>query len=220
MGKKWGNKQWYEYHKAKASDAAIQTYAAPEKAALDAIDKKISELQNKVKQLSSTLTGWSGLLSLIIPNQTSLEIAATRKIIEDLYILKTNLHISFRDKIDKAAARGIDEYHRRREIKADEDTAAAKERRIRYLERSPAIRSAQAAIKAHLIDMHLESGQIVCYYCNVSLEPEEVHIEHKLPVIRGGTNRRQNLALSCPTCNFRKGTKSEPEFRRYLEQKK
>jgi hypothetical protein len=48
MAKKWGNKQWYEYHKAKAVDAAIQTYAGPEKAVLDTIDKKFPSCKIKL----------------------------------------------------------------------------------------------------------------------------------------------------------------------------
>jgi 5-methylcytosine-specific restriction endonuclease McrA len=220
VGRKWGNKQWYEYHKGKAAEAGIQAYANSEKNALDIIDGKISELQRKQEKLSSTLSGWTGLLSLIVPNQTTREISVIRKSLEELYFQRANLHASSREKINNAAARGVNDYHARREIKAEEEANAAKERRIRYLERSPAIRSAQSAIKEHLIAMNLEVGQIVCYYCSVSLEPEEVHIEHKLPVVRGGTNSRKNLALACSTCNLRKGTKTEPEFRRYLEQKR
>lgn len=220
MSKKWGNKQWYNYHKDKAADAAVRTYAAPEQNALDAIEIRISELKRKLRHLSATLTGWSELISLIIPNQTSREISEIRKSIEELYLEKSRLQIASNEKIKKAAARGIEEYHIKRQIKTEDDNAAAEERRIRYLERSPAIRSAQSSIKAHLIAMNLEVGEIVCYYCNISLEPEEVHIEHKLPVIRGGTNSRKNLALSCASCNLKKGKKTEPEFRRYLEQKR
>jgi 5-methylcytosine-specific restriction endonuclease McrA len=220
MGRKWGNKQWYEYHKSKAAEAGVQIYAASEKNALDAIDKKISELQKKLEQLSATISGLSGLISILVPNQTTREISVIRKSLEDLYFQRSTLHLAAREKIEKAAARGINEYHIKREIRADEEIAAAKEKRIRYLERSPAIRSAQSAIKEHLIAKHLETGPIICYYCNVSLEPEEVQIEHKLPVVRGGTNSRKNLELACSTCNLRKGTKTEPEFRRYLEQKR
>jgi HNH endonuclease len=33
------------------------------------------------------------------------------------------------------------------------------------------------------------------------------HIEHVVPLSRGGSNSIDNLVLSCPTCNLRKGTK-------------
>lgn len=219
MSRKWGKKQWYEYHKGKAAESGVQIYAASEKNALDTINKRISELQKEEKQLSATLTGWLGLRSIFVSNQTTLEISAIRNSLEELYLQRGKLYQASGNKINKAADRGISDYHVEREIKAEEEANAAKERRIRYLERSPAIRSAQSAIKEHLIAI-VEVGEIVCYYCNVSLEPEEVHIEHKLPVARGGTNSRKNLALACATCNLRKGKKTESEFRHYLEQKK
>jgi 5-methylcytosine-specific restriction endonuclease McrA len=33
-----------------------------------------------------------------------------------------------------------------------------------------------------------------------------------LPVSRGGTHARENLCCACPTCNLRKGTRTEEEF--------
>ncbi len=33
-----------------------------------------------------------------------------------------------------------------------------------------------------------------------------------VPLSRGGTNGRENLCLSCPDCNLRKGTKTVNEF--------
>jgi len=220
MGKKWGSKQWYEYHKSNAAEAGVQKYASPEKTALDSIDNRIYELQKEQKRLSATLSGWSGLLTLFVPNQTTREISAIRNSLEELYLQRTKIFQASREAIDKAASRGIGEYHITREIRAEEEAEAAKERRIRYLERSPAIRSAQSAIKERLIAITLEAGGIVCYYCNVSLEPEEVHIEHKTPVARGGTNSKKNLALSCARCNLSKGKKTEAEFRGYVENKK
>jgi len=39
------------------------------------------------------------------------------------------------------------------------------------------------------------------------------HIEHVVPLSRGGSNSIDNLVLSCPTCNLRKGTKLLHEWR-------
>lgn len=39
------------------------------------------------------------------------------------------------------------------------------------------------------------------------------HIEHLLPVTRGGGNVIENLALACADCNLKKGTQTESEFR-------
>jgi 5-methylcytosine-specific restriction endonuclease McrA len=56
-----------------------------------------------------------------------------------------------------------------------------------------------------------------CYLCNTSLEGQIIHIEHRIPVSRGGTNWLANVAPACPTCNLRKGAKTEREFREHLK---
>lgn len=44
-----------------------------------------------------------------------------------------------------------------------------------------------------------------CYYCHDVLE--QYHIDHIVPIIRGGSNEPSNLVLTCPSCNLSKGTK-------------
>jgi len=56
-----------------------------------------------------------------------------------------------------------------------------------------------------------------CIYCK-ELLPERFHIDHKMPVIRGGTNDRMNLQLLCGPCNSKKHTKTHEEYMQYLEQ--
>ncbi len=47
-----------------------------------------------------------------------------------------------------------------------------------------------------------------CYYCSTSLLNEEgqnnYHIDHYVPLSRGGRNEISNLVLACPPCNRRK----------------
>lgn len=52
--------------------------------------------------------------------------------------------------------------------------------------------------------------QGICFYCKASLEKS--HLEHKTPISRGGLHDRNNLCLSCPPCNLKKGTKTVEEF--------
>ena len=53
----------------------------------------------------------------------------------------------------------------------------------------------------------------LCLYCNRELQ--EYHLEHKLPISRGGLHDDKNLCLSCPRCNLRKKDKTVEEFLKY-----
>lgn len=219
MARKWNSQDWYRYHKNKAAEAAISTYASAEKSALDVLDAKIADLDRERKSLEATQSGWSGLLASLLPTQTTRELSTIRRELDRLRQERVKLYVESRDAIRSAASHGISAYNADREARAEETAKKVKERRIRYLERSPAIRSAQAAIRLYIIDEYSSQGEITCYYCKVSLQPEEIHIEHKTPVVRGGTNSRSNLALACQRCNLSKGRKTESEFRRYMEGK-
>ena len=50
-----------------------------------------------------------------------------------------------------------------------------------------------------------------CVYCGKDCS-NLYHIEHKIPLSKGGTNRIDNLAISCPTCNYKKNDKTDLEF--------
>ena len=55
-----------------------------------------------------------------------------------------------------------------------------------------------------------------CAYCGNTLLAG-YHVEHKIPLIRGGSNSLENLCLACPTCNLRKGAKTDQEFLAILQ---
>ena len=52
-----------------------------------------------------------------------------------------------------------------------------------------------------------------CHYCGEFLYLDmPYHIDHKTPISRGGSNTIDNIALTCPSCNFKKNAKTEEEF--------
>lgn len=53
-----------------------------------------------------------------------------------------------------------------------------------------------------------------CAYCGA--RPEQLHADHRTPVSRGGSNAIDNIHPACPSCNFRKHTMTEDEFRARL----
>ena len=53
----------------------------------------------------------------------------------------------------------------------------------------------------------VKRAQAYCEYCKTFV-PDTFEIEHIIPVIQGGTNDLDNLALSCGGCNSRKSSKT------------
>lgn len=64
--------------------------------------------------------------------------------------------------------------------------------------------------KADIRDLYASQGAR-CYYCSISIE-EGYHIEHMIPISRGGTNGPENVCLACAPCNRTKHTKTAEEF--------
>lgn len=62
------------------------------------------------------------------------------------------------------------------------------------------------------IQVIYESQQGCCYYCK---EPvgTKYHVDHVVPLSRGGSNDPSNLVIACPTCNQSKADKLPHEWR-------
>jgi 5-methylcytosine-specific restriction endonuclease McrA len=54
-----------------------------------------------------------------------------------------------------------------------------------------------------------------CVYCGMDLLRSKYHVDHIVPVSKGGSNGPGNIQLTCPTCNLSKGAKSHDEFVAY-----
>lgn len=50
-----------------------------------------------------------------------------------------------------------------------------------------------------------------CWYCQKSIE-DGYHIDHRIPLSRGGTNDPSNLVLTCPFCNLSKNDRLPHEW--------
>lgn len=51
-----------------------------------------------------------------------------------------------------------------------------------------------------------------CLTCNVDFASTGYHIDHVIPLAKGGAHCDENVQLLCPTCNKRKATRSLFEF--------
>lgn len=61
------------------------------------------------------------------------------------------------------------------------------------------------------------SRVVICVYCRLAVLGRKAHIDHVIPLARGGEHKRANLAAACETCNRRKRALTGDEFRALLE---
>jgi hypothetical protein len=50
-----------------------------------------------------------------------------------------------------------------------------------------------------------------CFYCGVRVG-DKYHSDHVTPLVKKGSNGKENIVIACPTCNLSKGAKSPQEF--------
>lgn len=55
-----------------------------------------------------------------------------------------------------------------------------------------------------------------CYYCTQKVKWGDHHIEHVIPLSRGGSNDISNIVISCAPCNLSKGSKLPHEWGKRL----
>lgn len=60
--------------------------------------------------------------------------------------------------------------------------------------------------------LRLRQNAKVCYWCGVSLKKVKVHIDHYVPLSKGGLHTMSNLVVSCGKCNQIKSAKDPIKF--------
>lgn len=56
-----------------------------------------------------------------------------------------------------------------------------------------------------------------CYYCNATIHPSELTMDHIVPLIRGGKSIKSNLVTACKDCNNKKKHLLPIEWEEYLQ---
>jgi 5-methylcytosine-specific restriction endonuclease McrA len=57
----------------------------------------------------------------------------------------------------------------------------------------------------------------ICFYCGNLFSPEELTMDHLVPIIRGGRSVRGNVAPACKECNNRKKHMLPLEWEEFLK---
>ena len=85
-----------------------------------------------------------------------------------------------------------------------------KQRTIMF-NRNSASRGVRLAVKHGLLEKMMNFQSSKCAYCQVNIS-DEFHVDHLIPVSKGGGNSPENLQLLCPSCNLRKSAMMPEDF--------
>jgi 5-methylcytosine-specific restriction protein A len=55
-------------------------------------------------------------------------------------------------------------------------------------------------------------GKGVCYHCEQKYKPNEMTMDHLIPIARGGKSNKKNCVTSCKDCNSKKGHRTRAEL--------
>ena len=57
----------------------------------------------------------------------------------------------------------------------------------------------------------------ICYYCKETFKPDELTMDHKIPLSRGGLTEKINIVSACKECNNKKKYMLPTEWDEYLK---
>lgn len=88
-----------------------------------------------------------------------------------------------------------------------------------YHKRRALIVSSTSKLTASELIAIRERQGCFCHYCNGLLDNKgRGHIEHRIPLSRGGAHSADNVVIACSRCNLTKGTMTEEEFLTHAKQ--
>lgn len=219
-------RQWYEYHLEQSQRAARSAVMSRFSAVVERAEQGLKNASTQLETAKKHEPFLSSILAFfgIDTSHHSLHVQPIQTKVNQCQKQLSEILEQRRAEIIEAESQGAEQYRaehalRKEKLHAWEEGAAqrAHEHRIRYLERSPRIRSAARYLKSILIKEQAQDGYVKCFYCGAVISDLSSHLEHKKPVSRGGDNRRGNVVLACASCNLSKGKKTDKEFLRTRE---
>jgi len=121
-----------------------------------------------------------------------------------------------KDKINEQRRKRPKEVKRQEEINFyDRHPFKLKAKRVN---RKARIRGAIGKIKDSDIIDKLNNQSNSCCYCGTELY-KDFHVDHIIPISKGGYNISDNICCSCPECNLEKNDKTGTEYMEFLERR-
>lgn len=81
----------------------------------------------------------------------------------------------------------------------------------RVRNRRALLRAARGTHTPEDIRLLLKTQHNRCWWCGGIID-DEYHVDHRIPISRGGTNHASNLCIACPHCNWSKNNKMPWEW--------
>lgn len=82
--------------------------------------------------------------------------------------------------------------------------------------RKAKIRNASGDVASSDIKFIFKAQKGKCVSCMSDLNKTSYHIDHRIPLAKGGMHTKSNIDLLCPSCNLRKGAKHPVKFMQEL----
>lgn len=71
-----------------------------------------------------------------------------------------------------------------------------------------------------IYDLIWSEDIIECFYCKSTINKQEKHsyeLDHKVPILRGGSHEKENLCIACVRCNRTKCLMTSLEFLKCID---
>lgn len=120
--------------------------------------------------------------------------------------------------------RKAEQVKRRYEAKSEEIKAKIREWRQANPEKVRAYKATSKAARRSVADSGMSGKELlawkraqakVCYWCGARCA-RKYHVDHYIPLKKGGKHEASNLVIACPTCNLRKHAKDPLDFAREI----
>ena len=102
--------------------------------------------------------------------------------------------------------------HSEKKLKINEEWHKSNPERVKLLHKISNAKRRSALTESFDSNEWLQRQKpFICFYCNKAVG-EAHHIDHFIPLSKGGVHSEANLRISCPNCNLRKKAKLPWEF--------
>lgn len=125
-------------------------------------------------------------------------LAAMTECADNTAALPRPVFMEFSEQIERARNRRVQAIYRRRHPEA------IRARRANARGSGDKIRAQQ------IVDM-LQRQKRRCWWCGKNIKGNDYHVDHVIPIARGGSNDIGNLCIACPSCNLKKGARLASE---------